>query len=715
MDFTFKIDNLSFYHMFSILFCILFQIDSIFCYFDNGTPMVAFRCGFPAMHMTSQGWAKDDDDTDCLSSNNDILEYCQKIYPSLQVNNILQKTEDTTIQNWCKKGHSHCSHSGSRTVRPFKCLAGAFQSEALLVPDRCVFDHLHEDAEAECKDLGEWNITAIGKCQERGMRIKSFAPLMPCDINIFGGVEFVCCPLPPHHDDVEELVNQYKDEAVSEDSNAVADDEEVDEEIDVEEDEEEAENEEEEDEEEEYVYDENSVLSSDDQKSESVQTPSTNNYDEYLQNSQVLGNEHSEFLAAKNVLRETHHEKVTRMMKNWQSARGRMEKLKESDPKAAEKWNREITVRFQKTYQALEQEGIAEKKQLVAIHQQKIQGSLNEKKRKALDEYIKSLQNPDLERMNDKEMKIILKSLSRYIKTEKKDSEHTIKHYEHLKNTEPAEAERITRQVVDHLKTCEERINQSLSMLNRVPAIKDKIMFHIEDFMKKFSRLNDDVHRIIEEGSKKVQSVVEIDDEPQMKEEQKKQTQDANTHSEEIVDPVPATETETVRTETKLSSTEETVPSSTNNVQQEIIETSNVQQAKVLNPTDIDEDEQEDEHAYIEIKPASNEILKDAPIAHIGDDSLTAEENYIKKTHMTGRSWAFSSSQYGIAIGCVSVFIIIIIGVVVLRKKAQRVPVNHGFVEVDQAASPEERHVANMQINGYENPTYKYFEHNAIA
>jgi amyloid beta A4 protein len=33
-----------------------------------------------------------------------------------------------------------------------------------------------------------------------------------------------------------------------------------------------------------------------------------------------------------------------------------------------------------------------------------------------------------------------------------------------------------------------------------------------------------------------------------------------------------------------------------------------------------------------------------------------------------------------------------------------------GFVEVNQLASPEERHIANMQINGYENPTYKYFE-----
>ena len=33
-----------------------------------------------------------------------------------------------------------------------------------------------------------------------------------------------------------------------------------------------------------------------------------------------------------------------------------------------------------------------------------------------------------------------------------------------------------------------------------------------------------------------------------------------------------------------------------------------------------------------------------------------------------------------------------------------------GFIEVDTAASPEEKHMAAMQINGYENPTYKYFE-----
>jgi amyloid beta A4 protein len=57
------------------------------------------------------------------------------------------------------------------------------------------------------------------------------------------------------------------------------------------------------------------------------------------------------------------------------------------------------------------------------------------------------------------------------------------------------------------------------------------------------------------------------------------------------------------------------------------------------------------------------------------------------------------------------VFVIIVVAIVMLRKRSQRrQPITHGFVEVDPAASPEERHMANMQMNGYENPTYKYFE-----
>lgn len=103
-----------------------------------------------------------------------------------------------------------------------------------------------------------------------------------------------------------------------------------------------------------------------------------------------------------------------------------------------------------------------------------------------------------------------------------------------------------------------------------------------------------------------------------------------------------------------------------------------------------------------------------------------------------GRNVYFTLTFAGIA-----VMAAVFVGVAVAKWRAYRSPHAQGFVEVDQvnvsssslqgcvtfvngfmivlsfhvlqttvgvAITPEERHVANMQINGYENPTYKYFE-----
>ena len=40
-----------------------------------------------------------------------------------------------------------------------------------------------------------WNTTASNACIARRMKVKSFAMLKPCGMDVFGGVEFVCCPL----------------------------------------------------------------------------------------------------------------------------------------------------------------------------------------------------------------------------------------------------------------------------------------------------------------------------------------------------------------------------------------------------------------------------------------------------------------------------------------------------------------------------------------
>lgn len=73
--------------------------------------------------------------------------------------------------------------------------------------------------------------------------------------------------------------------------------------------------------------------------------------------------------------------------------------------------------------------------------------------------------------------------------------------------------------------------------------------------------------------------------------------------------------------------------------------------------------------------------------------------------HKESRSVYFTLAFAGIALMAAA-----IVAVAVFKRRNARSPHSQGFIEVDQAATPEERHVANMQINGYENPTYKYFE-----
>lgn len=73
--------------------------------------------------------------------------------------------------------------------------------------------------------------------------------------------------------------------------------------------------------------------------------------------------------------------------------------------------------------------------------------------------------------------------------------------------------------------------------------------------------------------------------------------------------------------------------------------------------------------------------------------------------HKDGKSVYFTLAFAGMTLMAA-----IVVAVAVTKRRAARSPHSQGFIEVDQAATPEERHVANMQINGYENPTYKYFE-----
>lgn len=104
-------------------------------------------------------------------------------------------------------GHTHAHHhhyknypsslsSSFRNCNMLTCFSspvGPFQSDALLVPEHCIFDHYHDSR--VCNEFDECNKTAMSKCALRQMTTQSFAMLWPCkEPGHFSGVEFVCCP-----------------------------------------------------------------------------------------------------------------------------------------------------------------------------------------------------------------------------------------------------------------------------------------------------------------------------------------------------------------------------------------------------------------------------------------------------------------------------------------------------------------------------------------
>ncbi|CAH1796871.1 unnamed protein product [Owenia fusiformis] len=609
-------------------------------------PMVAFVCKKPNMFMTEKGWLPDTKNS-CFEKPQDILKYCKEKYPDYDITNVVPASDKVTISDWCKFGVKHCHTYGTHTVKPWRCLVGPFQSEALLVPEECNFDHLHNSK--QCVVSEDWNKIATESCRQQGKVIQSFAMLLPCGVAKYNGVEFVCCPSEKAQKEKKEKHTHEKKEKAKE-------------------------------------HKSNSVQSS-------TETPE-NDYYKYMHNGNMdkYLNEHEKFKAAEKSWSQIHQEGITRMMKDWAEAREQVQQMKGNDPRGADAINKEITERFQKTYSAFEQEGMAEKKQLVALHQQHVQVLFNEKRRKAIEQYTDSLMQLEPEATS------IIHALKHLIKVEEKDRQHTVNHFKHVQDTDPVEADRIRAHTIEHLKTISTRINQTIAMLHRLPKFEKKIKEIIADYMEDFEDIDKSIEKVFSKAtfSEEKEAVKTYKEDlgkdynkimPDTKKEQKRPIVKPKKQSNEIPKPM------------KIDD---------GGLEPKITEVKPVKIKKVKQVKIIDDETEENEHAYIDLKPKVMHAKEDH-VAHQGQDAIALQQqDSIHIQPVTGVGAAQQASTLGIAIGCVTVFVVIVVAVVLLRKKSRRVPIHHDFV--DEAQSPEERHVANMQINGYENPTYTYFE-----
>ncbi|XP_073337005.1 amyloid beta precursor like protein 2 [Pagrus major] len=715
--------------------------------FAVAEPQVAMFCGKLNMHVNIQTgrWEPDPSGTEsCVGTKEGVLQYCQEMYPELQITNVVEANQPIRIENWCKKEKKVCK-GHAHIVVPYKCLVGEFVSDVLLVPEKCKF--FHKERMDMCVSHQQWHGVAKEACAKSSMVLHSYGMLLPCGIDKFHGTEYVCCPssragesappsLPSQEDDEEEEVEDEEiddaDLVEEENSETPADEQPTQKEDPVDEDDD---DEEEDEEEYHYVYeDEEADKEDEDEKKESSKMDESQDEDKALQEVKAVctleaetgpcrasmprwhfdmsqrkcvrfiyggcaGNrnnfdseeycmavckrltmpptpqptddvdiyfetpaddkEHSRFQRAKEQLEIRHRNRMERVRKEWEEADRQAKNL----PKAE---RQTLIQHFQAMVESLEEEAASEKQQLVETHLARVEAMLNDRRRLALENYLAALQ-ADPPRPHR-----ILQALRRYVRAENKDRQHTIRHYQHVLAVDPEKAAQMKSQVMTHLRVIEERMNQSLSLLYKVPYVADEIQDEIDELLQEQKADMDQFLSSISESQP-----------------------DVTVSSEESVE-VLVSEGKPYRPfqVTSLGSRSEPEGSAMSGLdgligaEERIINS----KPKISNNVVIDES--------LDVK----EVVYSAErVSVMHDDEL---ESY----RPLGEDFSFGSSALiGLLVIAVAIATVIVISLVLLRKR-QYGTISHGIVEVDPMLTPEERHLSKMQNHGYENPTYKYLE-----
>ncbi|XP_039643581.1 amyloid-like protein 2 isoform X1 [Perca fluviatilis] len=732
--------------------------------FAVAEPQVAMFCGKLNMHVNIQTgrWEPDPSGTkSCVGTKEGVLQYCQEMYPELQITNVVEANQPIRIENWCKKEKKVCK-GHAHIVVPYKCLVGEFVSDVLLVPEKCKF--FHKERMDMCVSHQQWHGVAKEACAKSSMVLHSYGMLLPCGIDKFHGTEYVCCPssrseepaapsLPSQEDDEEEeMEDEEIDETELEDEDAVEDSETpADEQTTQKEEPVQGEEDEDEEDEEEYHYvyeDEEADKEDEDEKKEISKMSESQDEDKTLQEVKAVctleaetgpcrasmprwhfdmnqrrcvrfvyggcaGNrnnfdseeycmavckrltvpptpqptddvdiyfetpaddkEHSRFQRAKEQLEIRHRNRMERVRKEWEEADRQAKNL----PKAE---RQTLIQHFQAMVESLEEEAASEKQQLVETHLARVEAMLNDRRRLALENYLAALQ-ADPPRPHR-----ILQALRRYVRAENKDRQHTIRHYQHVLAVDPEKAAQMKSQVMTHLRVIDERMNQSLSLLYKVPYVAEEIQDEIDELLQEQKADMDQFLSSISESQPDVT---------------------VSSSEEESVE-VPVSDGKPYRPfqVTSLGSRSEPEGDLSDSprafkkgsamagldgligAEERIINS----KPKISDSVVIDESLDVKEMVYSAERVS---VLHDAEL-----------ESY----RPLGEDFSFGSSALiGLLVIAVAIATVIVISLVLLRKR-QYGTISHGIVEVDPMLTPEERHLSKMQNHGYENPTYKYLE-----
>jgi hypothetical protein len=185
--------------------------------YENEASVAVLDCSkkYPNVYfdLERREWVVHSADSKCFSSEKELLDLCRLVYPKHNIMNIMKADDPVkfTIYGCTNGGDTqnsvltleendklkNCSKLKTKSVFPYKCLHGDFQSTELFIPPKCQFQHLYSND--ACQSQDHWNLLSIEKCKSTNTILNTSMLLQWCDaaasgISTFSGIEFVCCP-----------------------------------------------------------------------------------------------------------------------------------------------------------------------------------------------------------------------------------------------------------------------------------------------------------------------------------------------------------------------------------------------------------------------------------------------------------------------------------------------------------------------------------------
>nr|XP_034365245.1 amyloid-like protein 1 isoform X6 [Arvicanthis niloticus] len=399
-----------------------------------GSAQVAGLCGRLTLHrdLRTGRWEPDPQRSRrCLLDPQRVLEYCRQMYPELHIARVEQATQAIPMERWCGGTRSgKCAHPHHEVV-PFHCLPGEFVSEALLVPEGCRF--LHQEHMDQCESSTRRHQEAQEACSSQGLILHGSGMLLPCGSDRFRGVESFPQPVddyfvePPQAEEEEEEEEEERAPPPSSHTPVMV--------------------------------------------SRVTPTPRpTDGVDVYFGMPGEIS-EHEGFLRAKMDLEERRMRQINEVMREWAMADSQSKNLPKADRQA-------LNEHFQSILQTLEEQVSGERQRLVETHATRVIALINDQRRAALEGFLAALQGdpPQAER--------VLMALRRYLRAEQKEQRHTLRHYQHVAAVDPEKAQQMRFQVQTHLQVIEERMNQSLGLLDQNPHLAQELRPQIQELLQ---------------------------------------------------------------------------------------------------------------------------------------------------------------------------------------------------------------------------------------